>query len=115
MELCSVKSSTSDRISYISWFFYHFCLMVILIEPCHRTHQQKEDIQELIDRVKYVWSECDSILYELDNFKRTIELNEVTFSPLNLFALNRSLAVKVVGCALTYLIVMSQFKLMFYI
>ncbi|XP_045503568.1 gustatory receptor for sugar taste 43a-like [Colias croceus] len=99
-----------DTISLTSWAVFHFCRILLIIEPCHRTHEQMEESMKLINQLAYFWSEYDPILNELDLLKRTIELNDVTISPLNLFTLDRLLVIKVLGCALTYFIIMYQFS-----
>ncbi|CAG4933483.1 unnamed protein product [Colias eurytheme] len=92
--LSGMKVSVT-HITVIAWIILQFCRLTMLVEPCHRINHQMKETIKLLNHLRYVWSEFESILCELEHFKRTIEMNEVTFSPLNLFTVDRALATKV--------------------
>ncbi|XP_075984118.1 gustatory receptor for sugar taste 43a-like [Anticarsia gemmatalis] len=93
----------------LAWAVVHFSKLMMIVEPCHRTHAQMDQTRNLINQMlRYTSPEDFAIISELKLFYRHLMLNQVTYSPMQLFTLNRTLIAAIMGSITTYLVVVIQ-------
>ncbi|NP_001091791.1 candidate olfactory receptor [Bombyx mori] len=93
------------------WCLYHTFGLVMIIEPCHRTHEEMETTRELVSRVMCSADPRDPISIELEMFFRQLVLNKASYAPLKVCTLTRSLVATILGSITTYLIVIVQLEI----
>nr|XP_049699385.1 gustatory receptor for sugar taste 43a [Helicoverpa armigera] len=103
------RSDRSSPLLQLNWAVLHFVNLLLIVEPCHRTHEEMEQTRHLISQmIRYTPSEHSLLLTELQMFYQHLILNEVSYAPLKMFSLNRSLIVTILGSITTYLVVVVQ-------
>ncbi|KAJ8713112.1 hypothetical protein PYW08_008416 [Mythimna loreyi] len=103
------RSDRSSPLLQINWVVLHFGNLLLIIEPCHRTHDEMEMTRHLISQMmRYALSEDSALLLELQMFYQHLVLNEVSYAPLKMFSLNRTLITTILGSITTYLVVIVQ-------
>ncbi|XP_026740829.1 gustatory receptor for sugar taste 43a-like [Trichoplusia ni] len=103
------RSDCSSPSLQVNWAIMHFSNLMLIIEPCHRTHEGMEYTKHLISQMtRFTPPKYDALLTELEMFFRHLMMNEFTYAPLKLFPLNRMLIVTILGSITTYLVVMIQ-------
>ncbi|CAH0595486.1 unnamed protein product [Chrysodeixis includens] len=103
------RSDCSSPSLQVNWAIMHFTNLMLIIEPCHRTHEGMEYTKHLISQMtRFSSPRHDALLTELEVFFRHLMMNEFTYAPLKLFPLNRMLIVTILGSITTYLVVMIQ-------
>ncbi|KAH9641313.1 hypothetical protein HF086_013295 [Spodoptera exigua] len=93
------NKSRSDRSSptlQLNWAVLHFINLLLIIEPCHRTHEEMRRTRHLISQMlRHTSTENNALLSELQIFYQHLSLNEVSYAPLKMFPLDRTLIVTV--------------------
>ncbi|KAF9407466.1 hypothetical protein HW555_012519 [Spodoptera exigua] len=106
------NKSRSDRSSptlQLNWAVLHFINLLLIIEPCHRTHEEMRRTRHLISQMlRHTSTENNALLSELQIFYQHLSLNEVSYAPLKMFPLDRTLIVTILGSITTYLVVVVQ-------
>uniref|UniRef100_A0A2A4JIK5 Gustatory receptor n=1 Tax=Heliothis virescens TaxID=7102 RepID=A0A2A4JIK5_HELVI len=103
------RSDRSSPLLQLNWAVLHFVNLLLIVEPCHRTNEQIDQTRHLISQmIRYTSSEHGALLAELQMFYQHLILNEVSYAPLKMFSLNRSLIVTMLGSITTYLVVVVQ-------
>nr|WCC57868.1 gustatory receptor 4 [Papilio memnon] len=94
------------------WCTYHSFKILLLIEPCHRTHEQMEETRVLASQLTYRMTPSGEPLpAELDTFHKQLILYNPSFSPLNICTLNRSQIAGIIAGVTTYLLIIVQQRL----
>nr|WCC57928.1 gustatory receptor 4 [Papilio polytes] len=94
------------------WCVYHSFKILLLIEPCHRTHEQMEETRVLASQLTYRMTPSGEPLpAELDTFHKQLILYNPSFSPLNICTLNRSQIAGIIAGVTTYLLIIVQQRL----
>ncbi|KAF9810585.1 hypothetical protein SFRURICE_021038 [Spodoptera frugiperda] len=106
------NKSRSDRSSptlQLNWVVLHFINLLLIIEPCHRTHEEMRRTRHLISQMlRHTTTDNNGLLSELQIFYQHLSLNEVSYAPLKMFPLDRTLIVTILGSITTYLVVVVQ-------
>ncbi|XP_022831861.1 gustatory receptor for sugar taste 43a-like [Spodoptera litura] len=106
------NKSRSDRSSptlQLNWVVLHFINLLLIVEPCHRTHEEMRRTRHLISQMlRHTTTDNNGLLSELQIFYQHLSLNEVSYAPLKMFPLDRTLIVTILGSITTYLVVVVQ-------
>nr|WCC57769.1 gustatory receptor 4 [Papilio glaucus] len=94
------------------WCIYHSMKIFLLIEPCHRTHEQMDETRVLASQLTYRMTRPGQPLpAELETFQKQLILYNPTYSPLSICTLNRSQIAAIVAGVTTYLLIIVQQRL----
>ncbi|XP_061722398.1 gustatory receptor for sugar taste 43a-like [Cydia pomonella] len=94
----------------LCWTFLQIAILLLTVEPCHWTHEQRETTKFLLSRVTVRLAPKSKLLArELDHFAKQICLSNIKFSPLGVLTLGRPLVASMFGGVATYLIILVQF------
>ncbi|XP_013167697.1 PREDICTED: gustatory receptor for sugar taste 43a-like [Papilio xuthus] len=94
------------------WCTYHCFKIFLLIEPCHRTHQEMEETRVLASQLTYRMTPPGQPLpVELETFHKQLILYNPSFSPLNICTLNRSQIAGIIAGVTTYMLIIVQQRL----
>ncbi|XP_038217483.1 uncharacterized protein LOC119836268 [Zerene cesonia] len=84
--------------------------MAVMIEPFRGINLEVQTIKLQVARMATTDYVTDSIPAPLDMLYDELSTMDMTFSPLGIFTMRRSLLIKTLGAAVTYLIIVVQFK-----
>ncbi|XP_063541535.1 gustatory receptor for sugar taste 43a-like [Cydia strobilella] len=105
-----------ERILYelliqINWSLFHVITLLLTIEPCHWTQEQRERTQILLSHLMvHLAPKCERLSKELDQFAKQILLSNAKYMPLGVYALARPLMATILGGVTTYLVIIIQFQ-----
>nr|AST36345.1 putative gustatory receptor GR9 [Cydia fagiglandana] len=105
-----------ERILYelllqINWSLFHVVTLLLTIEPCHWTQEQRERTQILLSQlIVHLAPKCERLSKELDQFAKQILLSNAKYMPLGVYALARPLMATILGGVTTYLVIIIQFQ-----
>ncbi|XP_063628604.1 gustatory receptor for sugar taste 43a-like [Cydia splendana] len=105
-----------ERIIYelllqINWSLFHVVTLLLTIEPCHWTQEQRERTQILLSHlIVHLAPKCERLSKELDQFAKQILLSNAKYMPLGVYALARPLMATILGGVTTYLVIIIQFQ-----
>ncbi|CAG9791215.1 unnamed protein product [Diatraea saccharalis] len=83
--------------------------VVAIVEPCHKTLKQVERAKFLVSKIA-INSSDKLVDVELKKFSRFLILSRVSYSPMGLCTISRSLIATVAGSVTTYLVILLQFQ-----
>ncbi|XP_075984119.1 uncharacterized protein LOC142981866 [Anticarsia gemmatalis] len=93
----------------VPWAMFHFSKLLLVVEPGHLTHEQMDLTRNLVNQMlRYTSPDDVAITSELKLFRKHIVLNQLTYCPMQLFTLNRTLISAIMGSITTYLVVVVQ-------
>ncbi|XP_063541565.1 gustatory receptor for sugar taste 43a-like [Cydia strobilella] len=94
----------------LSWIFLHITVLLLTVEPCHWTQEQRETTKFLLSRVTVRLAPQSTLLArELKQFAKQTVLSNVKFSALGVLTLGRPLVASMLGGVATYLVILMQF------
>nr|WCC57712.1 gustatory receptor 4.1 [Papilio dardanus] len=94
------------------WCIYHSAKILLLIEPCHRTHEEIEETKVLASQLTYrMTPPGEPVPVELVTFHKQLILYSPSYSPLNICTLNRSQIAGIIAGVTTYLVIIVQQRL----
>nr|WCC57814.1 gustatory receptor 4.1 [Papilio machaon] len=94
------------------WCIYHSFEIFLLIEPCHRIHEEMEETRVLASQLTYRMTPLGEPLpAELETFHKQLILCNPTFSPLSICTLNRSQIAGIIAGITTYMLIIIQQRL----
>ncbi|XP_063368357.1 gustatory receptor for sugar taste 43a-like [Cydia amplana] len=105
-----------ERILYelllqINWSLFHVITLLLTIEPCHWTQEQRERTQVLLTHlIVHLAPKSERLSKELDQFAKQILLSNAKYMPLGVYALARPLMATILGGVTTYLVIIIQFQ-----
>ncbi|XP_061722624.1 gustatory receptor for sugar taste 43a-like isoform X2 [Cydia pomonella] len=105
-----------ERILYelllqINWTLFHVITLLLTIEPCHWTQEQRERTQILLSHlIVHLAPKCERLSKELDQFAKQILLSGAKYMPLGVYTLARPLMATILGGVTTYLVIIIQFQ-----
>ncbi|XP_047999585.1 gustatory receptor for sugar taste 43a-like [Leguminivora glycinivorella] len=105
-----------ERIMYelvlqINWSLFHVLTLLLTIEPCHWTQEQRERTQILLSHlIVHLAPKSEKLSRELDQFAKQILLSNAKYMPLGVYALARPLMATMLGGVTTYLVIIIQFQ-----
>ncbi|XP_038217506.1 gustatory receptor for sugar taste 43a-like [Zerene cesonia] len=77
----------------VSWFCFHACNVVLIVEPCHQMQLEMDTTRELVSRL--VRRSDAALSRALQVFYRVLTLNQPVVAPLGVCVLGRPLVVSV--------------------
>ncbi|XP_038219767.1 uncharacterized protein LOC119838026 [Zerene cesonia] len=84
---------------------------IILSEPCHSTHEAITLTRIHLIKLQKKYRYDDGTTNELKIFFLLTVMNKPKISPLKSYTIDRLLAVKIIGCAITYFMAVIQLRL----
>ncbi|XP_030029486.2 gustatory receptor for sugar taste 43a-like [Manduca sexta] len=109
IEYCMFEKIITPILQVV-WCAFHTWDLVMVVEPCHRTHEEMERTKELISQFMCTLTlkVSDPMQVELELFCRRLMFSQVKYSPHQVCTLTRSLIATVLGSITTYLVVIIQ-------
>lgn len=110
-----VKNTTNKNflISYLQTSFYLYRAYMLISSNhhlCLAMRERGEEIEEFLTECSILNETIDDhLFYRIQTFCKKIK-RDSKFSPLNLFSMNNGAFLSIVATAMTYIVVMVQFK-----
>ncbi|CAB3219893.1 unnamed protein product [Arctia plantaginis] len=80
----------------VPYAILHFGKLVMVVEPCHQTHDELDNTKNMIAHLmRYIRHDDFELITEIKTFFRHLNLNQGLYAPMKLFTLNRSIIVAV--------------------
>ncbi|XP_063541564.1 gustatory receptor for sugar taste 43a-like [Cydia strobilella] len=90
--------------------FLQIAVLLVTVEPCHWTQEQRETTKFLLSRVTVRLAPKSTLLArELKQFAKQTVLSNIKFSALGVLTLGRPLVASMFGGVATYLVILMQF------
>ncbi|KAL4711901.1 hypothetical protein ACJJTC_006070 [Scirpophaga incertulas] len=104
------ETEIQTLVMQLLWCSLHFTCAAAIVEPSHRAQVEEYHTSMLISEM-IIDTDDPEISKELEKFSRHLLLNKVSFCPLSVCTLNRSVVAAIMGSVATYLVIIIQFQL----
>ncbi|KAL0867536.1 hypothetical protein ABMA27_008313 [Loxostege sticticalis] len=103
----TISASCKQLALHLIWCVLHLLRTVVIVEPSHFTQVEMDRTHLLVSQL--ILQNSDGLMSEeLDKFYKYLLLNKITYTPMGICTLSRSLLATMLGSVATYLVILIQ-------